>query len=150
MQEKCTRGCSENRSLYRIFLNLKSCIHKEYKMSATTERKTYKSLCDEHESILEEIEAWRISGFTGNRMGLWSSSTYLDELLYIRKNIEKDMIPHQIVMRMKFYKRLMYKTGLPTDIVLYIASFGDFIDVSAMNFLRKGVKAALENVVPIY
>jgi hypothetical protein len=117
----------------------------------STKRKTYKRLCDERESILDEIEAWKISGFTGTLItGLWCSSTYLDELLYIRVSIEKEMIPHQIIMRMKFYQKLETKTGLPDDIILCIALFGDLIDMSAMRFLSKGIKATVDAIDPTY
>ena len=109
--------------------------------------KSYKCLCDERESILDEVDNWkqgRSSYSCNQRMGLWNGSTYLEELLYIRQRIEKEMIPHEIVDRMKFYKKLENK--IPEDAILHIASFGDVVDKSAADFIISGVEATIEAV----
>jgi len=57
--------------------------------------KSYQCLLNERESVLDEIYDWKHdkSSFYGSqRIGLWENSTYLDELLYILQNIEKDII----------------------------------------------------------
>lgn len=112
------------------------------------ERKTYKRLCDELLAVQDEILECK-QGNTYDckqRVGLWKDSTYLDELLYICTNIEKDIIPHEIVLRMKFYKELNNK--LPMDTITHIASFGDLIDISASNFLEEGIEARIDAVDP--
>lgn len=81
-------------------------------MSKSSKRKTYKRLCQEREALLDEAESWKQGNLLYSRkqrMGLWKGSRYLDELLYIRQRVEKDMIPQEIVYRMKLYIHLMNK-----------------------------------------
>jgi hypothetical protein len=121
-------------------------------MSSNSERKTYKYLCEEYNAVIDEVDSWKQSlsiNSDRQKMGLWNNSTYLDELLYIRQSIEKEMIPHQIVLRMKFYKGLEYAKNIPTDITKYIASFGDLIDNSALYFIKKGVDSTIDAVDPL-
>jgi hypothetical protein len=76
-------------------------------MSIKSEKKTYNLLLKEHKAVIYESELWKqnLSSYSGKqKMGLWNNSNYLDELLYIRQSIEKDMIPHLIKIRMKFCK----------------------------------------------
>jgi hypothetical protein len=110
-------------------------------------RKSYINLCKERDAVMDEINNWKENITVCKRIGLWNDSTYLDELLYIKSCIEKEMIPYEVVFRMKFYEN-MYKT-IPEDIVLHIASFGDLIDQSAHFFLSKGVKSDINCVDPL-
>lgn len=105
------------------------------------ERKSYKNLCEQREAILDEAELWKkgLSSYSGKqRLGLWTTSTYLDELMYIRQSIEKDIMPYLIHFQTRFYKYLEKYKNIPTDIILNIASFGDLIDQDAVYFISKG------------
>ena len=120
-------------------------------MLEAKQRNTYKRLCDEREAILDEVEVskqGRSPYHMNQRMGLWNGSTYLDELMYIRMSIEKEMIPHEIIFRMGFYQKLNIK--IPMEIILHIASFGDLIDKSAFHFLEKGTETTLDDVASSY
>lgn len=97
-------------------------------------QKKYNRLLQERQSILEEAKKWKCGLIhTEQRLGLWSSSTYLDELLYIRQNIEKEITECEILFRIEFYKNLGDK--LPEDTIHHIASFGDMVDNSASNLM---------------
>jgi hypothetical protein len=114
-------------------------------------KKKYKDLYDEREAILDEIYDWKHGRYfyAGvHRLGLWNNSIYLDELLYIRKRIEKDIIPYEIMFRTEFYKKLMEK--IPDDIILHIASFGDIIDKSAANLIISGEDITLDIIKPTF
>lgn len=100
----------------------------------TAEKKKYNRLINERKGILEEAERWKRGlSNTSQRLGLWGSSTYLDELLYIRMNIEKEITECEIIFRTQFYKSLENK--LPEDVIHHIASFGDIVDTTAVNLL---------------
>ena len=120
-------------------------------MSKSTKRKTYKTLCSENESILEEVEdlkQGRKSYHGIQIMKLWSGSTYLDELFYIRMRIVKEMIPHEIVFRMKLYKNL--NNIIHIDIINHIVSFLGLIDKIALHLVNKGIESTLDNVDSFY
>jgi hypothetical protein len=102
---------------------------------SSVELKKYNSLLRERQSILDETKRWKCGLTISNqRLGLWSSSTYLDELLYIRQSIDKEITECEIMFRVKFYKKLENK--LPKDTIHHIASFGNNIDHSASNLLN--------------
>lgn len=101
----------------------------------TTEQKKYKRLHMERQGLLDEAERWKRGLLVPNkRLGLWACSTYIDELLYIRQGIEKEITECEIIFRLQFYKNLWNK--LPEDIIHQIASFGDIIDHSASKLLK--------------
>ena len=124
-------------------LNLKYYIQKEYKMSS---RKSYQSLIEEREAILDEVENWKHNKSNCQNIGLWNNSTYLDELLYIKQIIEKEMIQHEIVFRMKFFVKLGDK--LPKELIYHITSFGDIVDKSAAYFIENNIPFTTENINP--
>lgn len=98
---------------------------------SSQKRKSYKYLCNEREAILDEIDSWKrgCSTYSGKqRLGLWNNSTYLDELLYIKQAIEKEIIYCEIMERKKVYKKLYNQ--LPKDSILHIASFVDTNDTT--------------------
>ncbi len=120
-------------------------------MSKSTIRKTYKTLCSEHEAIIDEVEDWkqgRKSDHEIRIMKLWSGSNYLDELFYIRMRIVKEMIPHEIVFRMKLYKSL--NNNIHIDIINNIVSFLGLIDKIALHLINKGIDSTLDNVDSFY
>lgn len=108
-------------------------------------RKSYKRLQKEHEGILEETLYYKQGLLENRRMGLWNNSTYLDELYYIRLQVEKDMIPHQIVHQMKIYQQF----NIPIELILHISSFGGMVEQSAACFLEQDIDATIEAVDPI-
>jgi hypothetical protein len=84
--------------------------------------KSYKILLQERDAILYEAEDWKKgnSSYHNNiRIGLWSTSTYLDELLYIRLIIEKEIKQVEIDTQMKVYK----KYNIPKELIKLISSF---------------------------
>jgi hypothetical protein len=86
------------------------------------ELKSYKRLCEEREAVLCEAEDWKkgnSSYYDNIRIRLWGNSTYLDELLYIRLIIEKEMREHESISQMKVYN----KFKIPRDISSLISSF---------------------------
>ena len=113
-----------------------------------TYRKTYKQLHQEREAVLDEVEAYKQGTVYQKRMGLWKNSDYLSELLYIRNQIETEMIPHYIVEMMKLYKRLLIR--LPIEIIVHITSFGTIEDQKAIQMVKEGREATLEVVYSFY
>jgi hypothetical protein len=100
-------------------------------------KKTYKILCEEKESILDEREKY-IKGLSVNRkMGLFINEkySYFDELSYIIKLIDYDIIPYKILYKIQLYKKL--KEKIPIDLLYYISSFGDKIDKIAFKHIER-------------
>jgi hypothetical protein len=117
-------------------------------MSLKTKRKSYKVLIEERESILDEVYTYKHGNSFHYRMGLWDKSTYLDELMYMRQIIEKEIELHEILFKMKLYNKLEEK--IPLDIIFEISSFGDNIDMSAVYFNNKGIPAKINKVEKTY
>lgn len=99
-------------------------------------RKSYELLCEERESILDEKENYK-KGLTNIKLGFFINTkyTYYDELSYMLKKVDNDLIPYKILYRMKLYQEINKK--ITHNLVLYIASFGDFIDKFACKHLFK-------------
>jgi hypothetical protein len=110
--------------------------------------KTYNRLREEHKAVLDETKLWKQCMSGNQRMGLWNKSTYLDDLLYIRQRIEKEMIPYEIVFKMGLYRQLQKR--IPNELILHIASFGDYIDSSAVYFIEKETPVTIDAVDPTY
>lgn len=107
-------------------------------------RKTYKQLCDERDAILDEQEKYK-KGYTYGRIGLGLGS-YYDELYYILKCVEHEMIPYEIVYRMKLYQK--FNNKIPLEIIMHIASYGDCIDDIASKFVEEGKPAIIDEIDP--
>lgn len=113
-----------------------------------TSRKTYKQLCEEREAVLHEAEKYKQGLVYQERIGLWTKSDYLSELLYIRQKIESEIVPHYIVEIMKLHKRLL--TRLPMELITLIASFGTSEHQIAAQMVKEGNEATLDVVDPEY
>ena len=73
-------------------------------------QKNYEKLCKERDAVLDEKKFY--SQFTTNeRIGLFICERYdyIDELSYIIKRIEKEIIPYEILYKLKLYKKLTQK-----------------------------------------
>jgi len=102
---------------------------------STKEEKKYNQLLMERQGLLDEAERWKRGLLVPNkRLGLWACSTYIDELLYVRQGIEKEITQYEITFRVHFYKNI--RNILPEDTIYHIVSFGDIIDKTAFNLLK--------------
>lgn len=97
------------------------------------DRKTYKQLLQERD-ILEKV--------------IKENPLMNDTLLYYKKNIEKQMIPYEIVQQMKLYYHLLEK--LPIDIIFNISSFDYIENQIAMQYVEENIPATYEAVNPKY
>lgn len=97
-------------------------------------RKTYSELKEEKQSILDEKENYK-NGSSMRKIGFFLNPhyTYFDELGYMLRQIEKEMIPYEILYRLKLYQELYKK--IPYQLVVYISKFGDFVDKIACKYL---------------
>lgn len=93
-------------------------------------RKTYKQLCKEREDIIY----------------LQKTGSHHGSLKYILMCIEKEMIPYEIVYRMKLYQRFSNK--IPIELIIHIASYGDCIDDISSKFLEEGKLANIDVIDP--
>jgi hypothetical protein len=117
-------------------------------MSVNKHKNTYDDLCKEYIAVVEETKLYKnnLSTRLGKRMmNIWDNSTYLDELLYIKKLIKKEMTQHLIVYKMKIYKYLEY-SNIPKDIITNISYFGNTVDTQALYFISKNVEANIETI----
>ena len=112
-----------------------------------TSRKTYKQLWEEREAVIDEENAYKQGHVYQKRMGLWTDSDYLSELLYIQQRIESEMVPHYIVEIMKLHKRLLFR--LPIELVKHISSFGTSEHQIAAQMVEEGKEATLDAVTPM-
>ena len=102
---------------------------------------TYTLLQYERENIAEKYRQYD----SLRRMGLYYPP-YMNEIKYTQIGIEKKMIPHEIVNRMKLYYHLNNK--IPVELIIHIASFGYIADTVAAKFFEEGKPATLEAVDP--
>ena len=104
-----------------------------------TKKKSYKILCQERESILDEREKYIRGVGIDRKMGLFLNEkySYFDELSYIISLIEKDMRPYEILYKIQLYKKL--KERIPIELLLYISSFGSNIDKIAVKYIEKNI-----------
>ena len=72
---------------------------------STKEEKKYNQLLMERQGLLDEAERWKRGLLVPNkRLGLWTCSTYIDELLYVRQGIEKEITQYEIRFLQKYSK----------------------------------------------
>ena len=72
---------------------------------STKEEKKYNQLLMERQGLLDEAERWKRGLLVPNkRLGLWACSTYIDELLYVRQGIEKEITQYEIRFLQKYSK----------------------------------------------
>ena len=100
-------------------------------------KKTYKILCEERESVLDEREKYIKGISVTKKIGLFLNEkySYFDELSYIISLIDKEIKPYNILYKIQLYKKL--KEKIPIDLLYYISSFGDKIDKIAFKHIER-------------
>ena len=100
-------------------------------------KKTYKILCEERESVLDEREKYIRGMCTNRKMGLFISEkySYFDELSYIINLIDYDIIHYKILYKIQLYKKLIEK--IPIELLYNISVFGDKIDKIAFKYVER-------------
>ena len=104
----------------------------------------YNIMCKERNNLYIDIERVKLgyNSFENYKKVFWTYSYYLDELTYKLSNIEKTIMPYEIMYRMQLYNYLM--NSLPIDVIYIISTFGDIIDFSAFNYIENGCSPILE------
>ena len=108
-------------------------------------QKSYKTLCFERDSILDEIKNYKEQGIQSfSTLGLWNDSDYLSELTYILTRINLEITPYYILETIKLYKRL--SPLLPDDIISQISSFLTSEYKIAFNMYKNNIQPLINNI----
>jgi hypothetical protein len=99
-------------------------------------RQTHSQLLVKQQSLIKEAEYLKSCGMDES----------LENLLYMQQRIERMIIPHEIVNKMKLYYNLNNK--IPIELIIHIASFGDITDIIAVKYVDDNIQPTIEEVDP--